>query len=341
MKRVRQAAATGSAGTSSAIESSRDRTSRTIRTISGDEDYNDWEPRTISWGLLIGNLAGNLLPLLALGAGVHNAWQKGFGWPLFAITAIMYVMTALGITVGFHRLFTHRSFKTGPMVTMIAGILGSMALQGPVIQWVGMHRLHHRYSDDRGDPHSPYVLGTEVLGGLRGFLHAHILWLFTHDVPDYRKYVKDLQADPWVVFVDRLFFVWVLLGLAIPAAVAGGIYGTWRGAWMGFLWGGLVRIFLLHQVTYGVNSFCHVWGQRSFRTRDDSRDNWLFGVLGLGDGWHNGHHAFPTSARHGLLTGQVDFSYAVIRLLDRMGLARDIVIPTEADIHAKRHHQGP
>jgi stearoyl-CoA desaturase (delta-9 desaturase) len=132
VNRVHQAAASGSAGNSPGIDSSRDRISRSSRTISGDEDYNDWEPRTISWGLLIGNLAGNLLPLLALGAGVHNAWQKGFGWPLFAITAIMYVMTALGITVGFHRLFTHRSFKTGPVVSMIAVILGSMALQGPV-----------------------------------------------------------------------------------------------------------------------------------------------------------------------------------------------------------------
>jgi len=303
-----------------------------------NEEYHDWDPQAISWGLLIGNLVGNLLPLLSVGVGVHYAWHKGFGWPMVAITVVMYVVTALGITVGFHRLFTHRAFKTGPAVTLMAGILGSMALQGPVIQWVGMHRLHHQYSDKRGDPHSPYILGTTVLGGLWGFLHAHMLWMLKNEVPSYRKYVKDLEANPWVVFVDRLFMTWVLLGLAIPAAVSGLIYGTWLGVWMGFLWGGLIRIFLLHQVTYSINSVCHLWGRRSFRTRDDSRDNWLLGWLGLGEGWHNGHHAFPTSARHGLLAGQFDFSYAVICVLERLGLAKDVIVPTREDIRVRREN---
>lgn len=303
------------------------------------EAYHDWDPEPISWRLLVANVLGTVGPFLAFGVGVFYAWHRGLDGPVIAVTVIMYILTALGITVGFHRLFAHRSFQTGPAVTLLAGILGSMALQGPLIQWVGMHRLHHRYSDRRGDPHSPHVLGTAALGGLWGFLHAHILWLFEYEVPDYRKYVKDLEANPWVVFVDRLFLLWVVLGLVIPATVAGFMTGTRYGFWMGFWWGGFIRMLLLHQVTYSINSVCHLWGQRSFAIRDDSRDNWLFGLLGLGEGWHNGHHAFPTSAKHGLLAGQLDFSYCVIRCLERLGLAKDVRLPTEKDIRAKRRHR--
>lgn len=246
----------------------------------------------------------------------------------------MYVFTALGITAGFHRLFVHRSFETYTWVKFIFAILGSMAVQGPLIKWVGMHRKHHQFSDTAEDPHSPQHEGPGVLGLLRGFWHAHIGWFFQPDPPDLDRYVQDLKASRSLRVASFLFPLWVLLGLVIPAVLGGIITLSWAGVWTGLIWGGLVRVFLVHHVTWSVNSACHLWGFRPYVSDDQSRNNILFGILALGEGWHNTHHAFPTSVRHGLAWWQIDISYWVIRTLAFVGLAWDLKLPT-SEVEAK------
>ena len=241
----------------------------------------------------------------------------------------MYFLTALGITVGFHRLFVHRSFETYTWVKFILAVLGSMAVQGPLLKWVAMHRRHHQYSDTPDDPHSPQHEGQGVLGLLRGFWHAHIGWFFQPDPPDLDHYVKDLRASRTLRVASYLFPLWVVLGLVIPAVLGGVITLSWAGVWTGLIWGGLVRIFLVHHVTWSVNSACHLWGFRPYRSDDQSRNNFVFGILALGEGWHNTHHAFPTSARHGLRWWQIDVSYWVIRTLALLGLAWNLKLPTK------------
>jgi stearoyl-CoA desaturase (delta-9 desaturase) len=240
----------------------------------------------------------------------------------------MYVLSGLGITVGFHRLFTHRAFETSRAVELVFVVLGSMAAQGPLFRWVAMHRRHHQFSDQQDDPHSPHHKGRGVLGLLRGFWHAHIGWAFEADPPNMARYVKDLQQSRLLRTTNALFPFWVVLSLLMPALVGGLLTGSWMGALLGLVWGGLVRIFLVHHVTWSVNSVCHLWGGRPFPVADQSRNNFVFGVLALGEGWHNNHHAFPTSARHGLRWWQLDVSYWVIRALALVGLARKIGLPT-------------
>jgi stearoyl-CoA desaturase (delta-9 desaturase) len=206
-----------------------------------------------------------------------------------------------------------------------------------LLQWVAQHRLHHQHSDTPDDPHSPHHEGRGVLGLLRGFWHAHIGWLFLADPPDLDRYVKDLAASRSLRVASYLFPLWVALGLALPAVLGGVITLSWLGVWTGLIWGGLVRIFLVHHVTWSVNSACHLWGFRPYRSDDESRNNALFGVLALGEGWHNTHHAFPTSARHGLRWWQIDVSYWVIRLLAVLGLAWNLKVPTrQAQLRERR-----
>jgi stearoyl-CoA desaturase (delta-9 desaturase) len=202
-----------------------------------------------------------------------------------------------------------------------------MAVQGPLLRWVAMHRRHHQFSDQQDDPHSPHQHGRGILGLLRGGWHAHIGWAFTPDPPNMSHYVKDLQQDGPVRVVSVLFPLWVTIGLLIPAVLGGLLNCTWMGALSGLLWGGLVRIFLVHHVTWSVNSVCHLWGRQPFQVSDQSRNNFVFGVLALGEGWHNNHHAFPTSARHGLRWWQIDLSYYVIRVLALLGLAWNVRLP--------------
>jgi stearoyl-CoA desaturase (delta-9 desaturase) len=282
----------------------------------------DGEP--ISLTVRLANLCAVILPLIGVGAAMCLLWNKGFSGVELGLLIGMYMLTVLGITVGFHRLFTHRAFETGRAVQCVLAVLGSMAAQGPLLKWVAIHRFHHRYSDAKGDPHSPRNHGKGVWGFLRGFWYSHIGWFFAPDPADLYNYVKDLRRSDFLCRISALFPLWVALGLMIPALLGGVLTGTWQGAFLGLVWGGLVRMFLVHHVTWSINSVCHIWGGRPFRTDDDSRNNFLLGILALGEGWHNNHHAFPVSARHGLRWWQIDVSYWVICLLSAFGLAKKV-----------------
>lgn len=266
----------------------------------------------------------------------------GFHWTDLGLLLGMYVLTSLGITVGFHRLFVHRSFETYAWVKFILAMFGSMAVQGSLFKWVGMHRRHHQFSDTPEDPHSPQHEGGGLLGVLRGFWHAHIGWFFDPDPPGLVHYLKDLIASRSLRVVNALFLAWVGIGLLLPAVLGGVITLSWMGVWTGLIWGGLVRLFLVHHVTWSVNSACHLWGFRPYRSNDESRNNIMFGILAMGEGWHNTHHAFPTSARHGLSWWQIDVSYWVIRTLALVGLAWNLKLPTlEAQARERRVSSEP
>ena len=297
-------------------------------------------PERVSWTKRAVVLAAVVLPFLGLVAAIVLVWGWGFSWLDLGLLVGLYLLSGLGVTVGFHRLLTHKSFQTGAVVRTTLAILGSMSVEGPVIKWVATHRSHHQHSDRPGDPHSPHQHGPGVWAVLGGFWHAHTGWLFDADQPDLAHYVPDLLADRPVKSVSSLFVLWVALGLAIPALIGGLVTMTWTGALLGFIWGGLVRIFVLHHVTWSTNSVCHIWGTHPFRSHDESRNNPLFGVLGMGEGWHNNHHAFPTSARHGLRWWQIDMSYLVIRLLALVHLARAVHVPDRATMKAKRRVRG-
>jgi stearoyl-CoA desaturase (Delta-9 desaturase) len=268
-----------------------------------------------------------VIPLIALGVVAWQLWADLLFWSDLLVFAIMYMSTALGITVGFHRLLTHRAFKTTRGVRAVLAILGSAAIEGNVISWVADHRKHHAFADLPGDPHSPHVdHGQGLRGALRGLLHAHIGWLFIHTQRGRRdRYAPDLLADPVIRWVDRTFVVWVLGGLAMAFLLGWLIGGSLATALTGLLWGGAVRMLVLHHVTYSINSLCHFFGRRTFETRDESRNLAWLAPLSLGEAWHNNHHAFPTSAVHGLRRWQLDLSAGVIWLLERLGLAWDVV----------------
>lgn len=291
-------------------------------------------------GMRLVTLVVIIVPLLGVIAVPFSLWGWGFGWTDLGLLLGMYVLTALGITVGFHRLFVHRSFETYMWVKVIWAILGSMAVQGPMLKWVAMHRRHHQHSDTLHDPHSPHSHGGGILGLLWGFWHAHIGWFFDADPPGLDRYVEDLRASRALRVTSFLFPVWIVLGLVIPAVLGGVITLSWAGVWTGLIWGGLVRVFLVHHVTWSVNSACHLWGFRPYRSGDESRNNFVFGILAMGEGWHNTHHAFPTSARHGLRWWQADVSYWVIRALALVGLAWNVKLPTaEAQTRKQRDRQ--
>jgi stearoyl-CoA desaturase (Delta-9 desaturase) len=280
----------------------------------------------MSRGQRIGNLIGVLLPLAGVLAAIVLLWDRFVSPHALAITAVLYVLTGLGISVGFHRLFTHRSFETVAPVRAALAILGSMSVQGPVINWVADHRKHHTFADEDGDPHSPHTHRRGgALGGLAGLWHAHVAWLWSgSDRAEKARYARDLLADRVVRAIDRTFVVWVALGLALPFALGYALAGTLRGALIALLWGGLVRIFLLHHVTFAINSLCHFLGRRRFATPDQSRNvNWL-APLSFGEAWHNNHHAFPTSAFHGLRGREIDPGGWLIRALEKTGLAWNV-----------------
>jgi stearoyl-CoA desaturase (delta-9 desaturase) len=268
-----------------------------------------------------------VLPFLAVGFACWHVWGQLLAWHDLVVFAIAYLLTGLGVTVGFHRLLTHRSFKTTRGARAVLAALGSAAIEGPVISWVADHRRHHVFSDEEGDPHSPHVgHGGGFLGTLRGLVHAHLGWLFIHTHRGSRhRYAPDLLADPIVKFVDRTFFLWAALSLAVPFGLGVALGGDVKAGLTGLLWGGGVRIFFLHHLTYSINSLCHVFGRRPFDTGDHSRNLAWLAVPTFGEAWHNNHHAFPTSAVHGLGRWQFDASALVIRLLERMGLAWDVV----------------
>ncbi|MGZ3638687.1 MAG: acyl-CoA desaturase [Ktedonobacterales bacterium] len=260
-----------------------------------------------------------IVPLLATGLAVRLLWQRAVHWSDLVLLATMYTLVAIGVTVGYHRMLTHRSFTPHPVVKFVLLVLGSMALEGDAIQWTATHTKHHALADRPGDPHSP----------LDGFFHAHLGWIFAETDADPRRYCRHLLRDRLVLFVSRTHLLWVVLAMAIPFAI-GGVFGGWAGALTGLLWGGLVRQFLTHHVTWSVNSICHTFGKRAFETNDASRNEWIVGLLALGEGWHNNHHAFPRSAFHGLRWWQFDLAGYVIRLLERLGLAHDVYRITPA-----------
>jgi stearoyl-CoA desaturase (delta-9 desaturase) len=266
------------------------------------------------------------VPPLLLVLAAWQVWNRELHWRDIAIFLIMYVPTGLGVTVGFHRLFTHRSFKTSPLLRGILAVAGTMAVEGPIISWVADHRKHHAYSDHLGDPHSPHVdHGVGVRGALRGLLHAHVGWLFDHQQRGAReRFAPDLLADPVVSFVDKTFLLWSLLGFAIPFGLGVWMGGTVDAGLEGMLWGGAVRMLVLHHVTYSINSLCHFFGRRRFATDDHSRNlSWL-APFSLGEAWHNNHHAFPTSAFHGMGRSEFDLSGLIIAGLERAGLVWDV-----------------
>jgi stearoyl-CoA desaturase (Delta-9 desaturase) len=273
-----------------------------------------------------------LVPALGLAWAGWETWGGLLHWQDLVVFAIMYVLTGIGITVGFHRLLTHRSFRTSAALRGVFAALGSAAVEGPVIEWVSQHRVHHAHSDHEGDPHSPHVgHGSGWSGSLRGLLHAHVGWLFgMTGVASERRYAPDLLADPVIRFVDRTFGVWVLAGLAIPFGLGIALTGSLLGGLTGLLWGGAVRMFCMHHATFSINSLCHFFGRRAFDTGDESRNLAWLALPTLGEAWHNNHHAFPTSASHGMGRWQLDPSAAVIWGLERTGMAWDVVRISDA-----------
>jgi stearoyl-CoA desaturase (delta-9 desaturase) len=267
------------------------------------------------------------VPVLALGLVVWQVWGDFLRWSDVVVFVIMYMATGLGITVGFHRYFTHRSFKTSKPARAVLAVLGSAAIEGPVISWVADHRKHHTFADQEGDPHSPHVdHGVGWRGAFKGLLHAHVGWLFIHTQRGLRqRYARDLIDDPIVSFVDRKFVFWAVGGLLMAFALGWAIGGSLYAGLTGLLWGGAVRMLVVHHVTFSINSLCHFFGRRSFETDDESRNLLWLAPLSFGESWHNNHHAFPTSAEHGLRLWELDPSALVIRAMERFGLAWDVV----------------
>lgn len=279
------------------------------------------------------------LPFLGLITGIVLAWQFGMmSWFYLGLMIGGWIVSGLGITVGFHRLLTHRSFDTYPWVRAVWGVLGSLAIEGAPTVWCAVHRKHHQFSDLEGDPHSPHLHGEGPVNWVKGFVHSHLGWLFgkTWSDQSLTKFVPDLLAEKWIARISNYYVVLVIASLMIPAAIGGLVMMTWEGAFLGFIWGGLARVFCTHHITWSINSICHVFGSKEFKAGDDSRNNFLFGILGHGEGWHNNHHAFPTSAKHGLRWWQFDLSWLVIRSMQLVGLAWNVRQPSEKAMNNKK-----
>jgi stearoyl-CoA desaturase (delta-9 desaturase) len=273
-----------------------------------------------------------VVPFIGLLVAMVLLWNDFVGWTNLTLLVAGYLLTGFGVTVGFHRLLTHRSFKTWPVVRYILAVLGSLAIEGPVITWVADHRKHHQYSDKEGDPHSPHVgHGSGVLGVIRGLAHAHVGWMFSSEGrANQRRYAPDLLADRGLRIITRLFPLSIVASFLIPFGIGYAITGTFGGAMLALLWGGLVRVFLLHHVTFSINSICHFWGRRRFRVSDESRNVAWLAILSMGEAWHHNHHAFPSSAYHGLRRWEIDPSGMLISGLEKLGLAWDVTrIPPE------------
>jgi stearoyl-CoA desaturase (delta-9 desaturase) len=273
------------------------------------------------------NMTAAILPFVAFIAAVVLLWNQAVNWRDLAILAGMYFLTAVGVTVGYHRLFTHRAFDSPKPVRYAFAILGSMAVQGPLIDWVADHRKHHAFTDTEGDPHSPHHdHGEGFKGAITGLWYAHMGWLFvTQGTAEKRRFARDLLEDGGMRKISRSFPWLVLLGLAIPFALGFGLSGSLAGGLTALLWGGLVRIFLVHHVTWSVNSVCHFFGRRRFGTDDHSTNVFWLALPSLGESWHHNHHAFPRSAEHGLRWWEVDPSALIIGGLERVGLASNVV----------------
>ena len=280
-----------------------------------------------------------VVPLVGAALAMWLLWGRAFRWVDVLLLVSMYTLCAFGTTIGFHRYFTHKGFEARLPVKVTLGILGCMTMQGPIIQWVTDHRKHHALSDKPGDPHSPHVgYGDGLVGRFRGFAHAHVGWMFSNlGMEQGRVYGKDLYEDRLIVWIDRLYLLWVALSLGIPFAIG---YAVGGGSVLlgleALVWGGLFRIFLYQHATFSVNSICHMFGRQDYRSRDEARNNWLVALLVFGEGWHNNHHAFPASARHGLHRFQLDVSWWVIRALERTKLVWNVRTPSGDQLARRR-----
>ena len=268
-----------------------------------------------------------IVPFLAFLAAIPVAWGWGLGWTDLILFVVFYYLSGLGVTIGYHRLFTHGSFKANRPLRIALAIAGSMAIEGPVIRWVADHRRHHAHSDKEGDPHSPWRYGTSTSALLKGLCWAHIGWMFDENHTNREKYAPDLMNDKDIRFVERTFVLWLLLSVFLPPAIAGLMFMSWGAALSAFFWASLVRIFLLHHVTWSINSICHTIGERPFQARDKSTNFWPLAILSFGESWHNMHHADPTAARHGVLKGQLDTSARIIWIFEKLGWVTDVRWP--------------
>jgi stearoyl-CoA desaturase (delta-9 desaturase) len=269
---------------------------------------------------------GVVLPFLGVPAAVWLLWGRGVSALDLIILVSLYTLTGLGIGVGYHRLLTHRSFQTSRRLRYMWAILGSLALEGSVLPWVAHHRKHHAFTDTEGDPHSPHGHGTGIRGTLAGLLHAHLGWvLFGARQQDRDRYIRDLNGDRGMRLISDLFPVFAVLTFLIPGAIGLVVGGSWWAALTGLIWGGAVRVFLLHHVTFSINSICHMIGSRRFDTDDQSRNVFWLALPSFGESWHHNHHAFPTSARHGLRRWEVDLCGLVISAMQRIGVAWNVV----------------
>ncbi len=280
-----------------------------------------------------------LIPTIGALIGLRLFFQSGISAWEIGLLVGMYTLTALGLEVGFHRYFSHHAFQTTTAIRIMLAILGSMAVGGGVIYWVAHHRRHHQYTDRFGDLHSPHLQGDGIGGRLRGLWHAHVGWILQGEITNSMLFAKDLLRDPIIARINRLQPIWVVLGLVIPAVLGGVMTETSIGVFRGFLWGGLVRIFLVHQFIWSTNSICHVYGSRPFNTGDRSTNNIWLAIPTFGQSWHNNHHAFPNSAIVGLEWWQIDPSAWVIRALEAVGLAWNVKVPKVATIESKKIKQ--
>jgi stearoyl-CoA desaturase (delta-9 desaturase) len=281
---------------------------------------------------------GVSIPMIGVLIALGLFWGVAVRPVDLALLFVFYTLTGVGISVGYHRLFTHSAFETSPPMRGALAILGSFALQGGVIGWACEHRKHHAYSDVPGDPHSPHVSGHGLKGRIKGLWHAHMGWFFSTKgmAESELRFRRDLDADPVLRSVDRLYFLWILLTLGIPFAIGYAVGGT---LWLGFeamVWGGLVRIFLGHHITWSINSICHMFGSRPYKARDESRNNFLLALPSFGEAWHNNHHAFPASAIFGLDRRQLDLGALTIRLFERLGLVWNVNAPDESQRALRR-----
>jgi stearoyl-CoA desaturase (delta-9 desaturase) len=279
-----------------------------------------------------------IVPFLALIGGIaYAAMGNGISWLDVGLSVVFFAITGHGITIGYHRYLTHGSFKAKRPLRIALAIAGSMAVQGPPIRWVADHRKHHAFSDKLGDPHSPWRYGTGVRALAKGLWWAHMGWLFDREQTPKERYTPDLLADRDIVRIYRLFPLWTAISLLLPGLLGYLLSGlTWHGAWTAFLWAGLVRVFVLHHVTWSINSICHVVGTKRFNTRDNSTNVWPLAILSMGESWHNLHHADPTCARHGVDPGQLDSSAAIIRGFEKLGWVSDVRWPDARRLDARR-----
>ncbi|MEV0584198.1 fatty acid desaturase [Nonomuraea sp. NPDC050310] len=284
----------------------------------------------VVFGLVVG------IPLIALAAAVPFAWGWGLTWTDVIIAFVFYIFSGLGVTVGFHRYFTHGSFKAKRPLKIALGIMGSLSLEMSVLDWVAVHRKHHKFSDKDGDPHSPWRFGTSFGALTKGLLYAHMGWLFEAERANREKYAPDLMKDPDIMKMHRAFLPIALFSILGPAIIGGLVTMSWWGAFTALFWASFVRIGLLHHVTWSINSICHVFGDEQFESRDKSRQVWILAIPSFGESWHNLHHAEPTSARHGALKGQFDISAELIRMFEKLGWAYNVRWPTAERLAAKR-----